>query len=126
MKRDGFAGWLRNVDRKAWSLEVPYQEDGVWKPMFPDMLIVRKSGAGFEFDILEPHDDSRKDNIHKAKGLALFAERHGDKFKRIQMIRKKGDSYVRLEMNKSAVQTRVRKASTTSEIDSIFNDLAAP
>ncbi|GAB1478366.1 hypothetical protein MASR2M74_09130 [Paracoccaceae bacterium] len=126
MKRDDFAGWLRNVDRKAWSLEVPYQEDGVWKPMFPDMLIVRKSGADFEFDILEPHDDSRKDNIHKAKGLALFAERHGGKFKRIQMIRKKGDSYVRLEMNKSAVQTRVRKASTTSEIDSIFEDLAAP
>ncbi len=126
MKRDDFAGWLRNVDRKAWSLEVPYQEDGVWKPMFPDMLIVRNSGGGFEFDILEPHDDSRTDNIHKAKGLALFAERHGDKFKRIQMIRKKGDSYVRLEMNKSAVQTRVRKASTNSEIDSIFDDLAAP
>lgn len=126
MKRDDFAGWQRNVDRKAWSLEVPYQEDGVWKPMFPDMLIVRNSGGGFEFDILEPHDDSRTDNIHKAKGLALFAERHGDKFKRIQMIRKKGDSYVRLEMNKSAVQTRVRKASTNSEIDSIFDDLAAP
>lgn len=126
MKRDDFAGWLRNMDRKAWSLEVPYQEDGVWKSMFPDMLIVRESGDGFEFDILEPHDDSRKDNIHKAKGLALFAERHGDKFKRIQMIRKKGDSFVRLEMNTSAVQTRVRKASTTSEVDSIFEDLAAP
>lgn len=126
MKRDDFAGWLRNVDRKAWSLEVPYQEDGVWKPMFPDMLIVRNSGDDFDFDILEPHDDSRTDNIHKAKGLALFAERHGDKFKRIQMIRKKGDSYIRLEMNKSAVQTRVRKASTNSEIDSIFDDLAAP
>jgi type III restriction enzyme len=119
-----FVGWLRNLDRKVWSLEVPYQEDGVWKAMFPDMLIVRKNGQDFDFDILEPHDDSRKDNVHKAKGLALFAERHGDKFKRIQMIRKKGVSYIRLEMNKSAVQTRVRKASTNSEIDSVFDDLA--
>jgi type III restriction enzyme len=126
MKRDDFAGWLRNVDRKPWSLEVPYQVDGTWKPMYPDMLIVRAVGDGFVFDILEPHDDSRADNLYKAQGLALFAEKHGDKFGRIQLIRKKGDSFVRLEMNKTAVRDRIRQAASNPAIDSIFEELAAP
>jgi len=49
-------GWLRNLDRKSWSLEIPYRDAGSFKSMFPDMLIVRKDEQGFQFDILEPHD----------------------------------------------------------------------
>ena len=126
IKREDFAGWLRNVDRKPWSLEVPYQVDGTWKPMYPDMFIVRKVGADFVFDILEPHDDSRADNLYKAQGLALFAEHHGGQFGRIQLIRKKGDSFVRLEMNKTAIRSRVRQAASNPTIDSIFDEMAAP
>lgn len=124
MERDDFAAWLRNIDRKSWSLEVPYQVDGIWKPMFPDMLIVRKSGEEFSFDVIEPHDDSRADNLYKAQGLALFAERHGDRFERIQLIRKKGDTFVRLEMNKTAVRNRIRQAASNPAIDSIFDEFS--
>ncbi len=123
MIRDDFTAWLRNIDRKSWSLEVPYQVDGVWKPMFPDMLIVRKHGENFVFDVLEPHDASRSDNIYKAQGLALFAERHGHLFHRVQLIRKKGDGFVRLEMNKTGVRDRVRQAGSNPTLDSIFDDL---
>ncbi len=126
MKRDDFATWLRNVDRKPWSLEVPYQVDGTWRPMYPDMLIIRQVGTDFVFDVLEPHDDSRADNLYKAQGLALFAEKHGEKFGRIQLIRKKGDSFIRLEMNKTAVRDRIRQAASNPAIDSIFDRLAAP
>lgn len=124
MAREDFAGWLRNVDRKPWSLEVPYQESGAWKPMFPDMLIVRNVSGRFEFDVLEPHDDSRKDNLAKAQGLAQFAEQHGDRFKRVQLIRKRGESFVRLEMNKSAVRSRVRQAASNEALDAIFDEMA--
>lgn len=126
MKRDEFAAWLRNVDRKPWSLEVPYQVDGTWRPMYPDMLIVRKVGSDFVFDVLEPHDDSRADNLYKAQGLAQFAEKHGDRFGRIQLIRKKGDSFLRLEMNKTAVRNRIKQAASNPTIDAIFEELAAP
>jgi type III restriction enzyme len=126
MSRDDFAAWLRNLDRKSWSLEVPYEIDGTWRPMFPDMLIVRNSREGFVFDILEPHDPSRADNIYKAKGLALFAEQHGDRFGRIQLIRKKRDAFVRLEMNKTAVRHRIRQAASDPTIDSIFDEFAEP
>jgi type III restriction enzyme len=124
LKRDDFAAWLRNVDRKPWSLEVPYQVDGTWRPMYPDMLIVRKVGSDFVFDVLEPHDHSRADNLYKAQGLAQFAEKHGGRFGRIQLIRKKGDSFVRLEMNKTAVRNRIKQAASNPTIDSIFDELS--
>lgn len=123
MGRDDFVGWLRNLDRKPWSLEIPYQVSGAWKPMFPDMLIVRSKGTDFVFDILEPHDDSRADNLYKAQGLAEFAEKHGDRFTRIQLIRKKGDAFVRLELNKTAVRSRVRQAASNPTLNAIFDEL---
>ena len=33
--------------------------------MFPDLVIVRADSHGYVFDILEPHDPSRKDNYPK-------------------------------------------------------------
>ena len=73
--------WLRNVDRKPWSLEIPYRDSGTIKPMFPDLVIVRQVDNGFRFDILEPHDPTRDDNAAKAVGLAEFAEKHWTSFR---------------------------------------------
>jgi type III restriction enzyme len=98
LNREGVVAWLRNLDRKAWSLEIPYELAGIVRPMFPDMLIVRRDGSNFSFDILEPHDPSLADNLEKAKGLAKFAEKHGDIFGRIQLIRKLKNSFARLEL----------------------------
>jgi type III restriction enzyme len=42
----GAVAWLRNLDRKSWSLEVPYEKAGVVAPMYPDLIIVRKDGHG--------------------------------------------------------------------------------
>lgn len=81
-------GWLRNLDRKPWSLEIPYETGGAIRPMFPDLIFVRQLGGAFAVDILEPHDSSLGDNFEKAVGLARFAERHGALFGRIQLIRK--------------------------------------
>src|SRR5690606_1748915 len=88
---NGAVCWLRNLDRKKWALEIPYEVSGVTTSMFPDLVIIRADSQGYIFDILEPHDPSRKDNYTKAVGLAKFAEKHWDKFGRIQLIRlKKG------------------------------------
>jgi len=57
-------------------------------------------------DILDPHDPTRADAVPKAKGLAKYAERHGARFGRIQVIAKIGDQLRRLELT----DPRVRKA----------------
>jgi type III restriction enzyme len=123
-------GWLRNVDRKPWSLEIPYEEAGSVKPMFPDLVIVRQdSKEGFLFDILEPHDPSLNDNAAKAVGLAKFAEQHWALFDRVQLIRKKKgadgvERYFRLDVGNGAVRKKVLAVATNSQLDQVFDEEA--
>jgi len=120
LKRDDLVAWLRNLDRKPWSLEIPYQSAGKAAAMFPDLVIARKVVGEIKFDILEPHDPSRYDNIEKAKGLADFAEKHGDVFSRVQLIRKLHDRFARLEMNRSDVRDKLRLVTSNDQINALF------
>lgn len=126
---NGAVCWLRNEDRKKWSLEIPYDVNGAATPMYPDLVIVRADAHGYVFDVLEPHDPSRKDNCQKAVGLAKFAEKHWDKYGRIQLIRKqKGpdgkEHFYRLDMSKTEICRKVRGITTNEELDRIFSENA--
>jgi type III restriction enzyme len=120
-------GWLRNVDRKPWSLEVPYETGGDIRPMFPDLVVVRKVGGELLIDMLEPHDPSLADNFEKAVGLARFAERHGALFGRIQLIRKQssagGEHFARLEINQAAAIKKLLLITTNPQLDELFANL---
>jgi hypothetical protein len=43
MKGKTYAGWLRNIPKRAWALCVPYGQ-GQPKAMYPDMLVFRREG----------------------------------------------------------------------------------
>lgn len=123
--KNGAVCWLRNLDRKKWSLEVPYEVSGVATSMFPDLVIIRADAQGYVFDILEPHDQSRKDNYPKAVGLAKFAEKHWDIYGRIQLIRQQRgpdgrNHFYRLDMSQTAVRNKVRGITSNEELDRIF------
>jgi len=120
--KNGAVAWLRNLDRKKWSLEIPYDVSGVATSMFPDLVIVRATAHGYVFDVLEPHDPSRKDNYPKAVGLAKFAENHGERFGRIQLIRKDHGHFYRLDMGKLTIRNKVRGITSNSELDRIFEE----
>jgi type III restriction enzyme len=121
-------GWLRNLDRKPWSLEIPYETGGDVRPMFPDLVVVRKVGSEFVSDILEPHDPSLRDNFEKAVGLARFAEKHGALFGRIQLIRKQtsagGERFVRLEINQVATIKKLLLITSNPQLDELFANVA--
>ena len=125
LENENVVGWLRNVDRKSWSLEIPYYDAGKVKPMFPDLIIVRKDEQGYQFDILEPHDPSRNDNFAKAVGLARFAEEHWELFSRIQLIRKKRgadgtERYYRLDVGRESVRRQVLPVTSNNQLDRVF------
>ncbi len=125
---EAVVGWLRNVDRKPWSLEIPYETGGEVRPMFPDLVVVRREGKGFAVDILEPHDPSLGDNFEKAVGLAKFARKHGALFGRIQLIRKHanaaGEHFARLEINQAATIKRLLPLTSNPQLDDLFAELA--
>ena len=118
-------GWLRNLDRKLWSLEIPYETGGDVRPMFPDLVVARKNGNDFVIDILEPHDPSLSDNFEKAVGLAKFAEKHGALFGRIQLIRKQssagGEHFARLEINQAATIKKLLLITSNPQLDELFS-----
>lgn len=127
LQNDNVVGWLLNVDRKSWAMEIPYRFAGTVKPMFPDLVIVRKDERGYLFDILEPHDPSRDDNYPKAVGLAEFAEKHGHLFSRIQLIRKKRgadgtEHYYRLDVGREAVRRKVKTVTSKNQLDQVFEE----
>jgi type III restriction enzyme len=126
LARPDAVGWLRNVDRKPWSMEIPYRTGRDVRPMFPDLVMVRRGKKeALIVDILEPHDPSLADNFEKAVGLAEFAERHGHLFGRIQLIRKLPspagvDRFARLDVNVRAVQQKVKLITSNPQLDDLF------
>ena len=122
---NGAYAWLRNLDRKPWSLCIPYKSAGKVLPMYPDLLIVEKDGEDYSYSILEPHDPSRTDNVAKAVGLAEFAEKHQFTYNRIQLIRKKigadhREHFYRLDMAKVQVRNKVKAITSNAALDALF------
>ena len=125
-RRKDFICWIRNPQRKSWSLCIPYQEeDNSDHEMYPDLLIIRHDESGYIVDILEPHDPDRRDNIGKARGFAEYAKNNPavGRLQLIREVRKAGLKYFsRLDMSKGEIRDRVCRASTNNEIDSIFDE----
>lgn len=119
MKRTGFAGFLRNMPRKDYSLCIPYgaEED---QAMFPDMLTFRRGKGGITIDILEPHGDQFADHLAKAQGLAKYAKDHGDAFGRIEMIRIVKRVPERLDLQDETVRGKVLKASSAEQLTDLY------
>jgi type III restriction enzyme len=126
ISKDEVKGWLRNIDRKPWSLEIPYESGGAVKPMFPDFVVIRQRETQYLIDILEPHDPSLADNFEKAIGLARFAEKHGHLFDRIELIRKGsslagGKKFFHLNVNQEAIRKEVLLMTSNSQLDVLFD-----
>lgn len=125
-KRSDFVCWLRNPPRKPWSLCLKYEMNNEVKAAYPDFLIIRADAAlGYIVDILEPHGADFADNLAKAKGLAEYAKEN-PKIGRVQMIREGKDPagkkrFVRLDLAKSSVRTKVKAAQTIDEFNHIFD-----
>jgi type III restriction enzyme len=123
MKRQGFVGWLRNIDRKQWALAIPYEVSGEFHPKYPDFLVLRKVDEKIIVDILEPHDITRANSDDIAKGLAKFAQKHGDFFGRIELIIFVGGRIKRLNMMDETTNEKIRKISSLQELNNLFEDI---
>lgn len=105
--REGFLSWLRNLPRKPWALSYAYDVSGGSKPGYPDFLIFRRDTTNnLRADILEPHR-SEADSVAKAKGLALFAERYGESFGRIDLGIVENNSAIWLPMKDIGIRKRL-------------------
>ena len=80
-----------------------------------------KEGAKIVVDILDPHSSSFSDALPKAKGLAKFAEKHGEQFGRIELIHKVNGRIRRLNLKEKEIREQIYKAIERPHLDSIFD-----
>jgi type III restriction enzyme len=124
LKRPDVVRWLRNYERKPWSLCIPYESGGEKRPTYPDFLVIRRNKAGhYIVDLLEPHRPDLEDNWMKAKGLAQFASKHSFQFGRIELIRVEDGQLRRLDINDEAWRAKVLAVSSNEHLKSIFDEL---
>jgi type III restriction enzyme len=119
MKEPGFVGWLRNPSRGAWALCIPY-DLGDTKAFYPDFVIVRQVKGNFVVDVVEPHDDSRADTWAKAKGLAIFADKHSLQFGRLMIARKRDEQLEYADMSEPTTREKARKMQSQNDLESLF------
>ncbi len=112
--------WLRNFDRKSWSLTIPYQEGGKVRALYPDFLVARSTDDGLLLDILDPHNLDLADAPAKAVGFAKYAAKHADLFGRIEMITVEGKETKRLDLKNEETRTLVMGVSTREHLRQLF------
>ncbi len=112
--------WLRNDERAAWAFCVPWLDSGVWKPFYPDFLLVRRLNGGLVVDIVDPHDHTRPDAVGKAQGLSKLANEHGDLFGHVVLVAKVKRRYRRLHLEHAAVRAELDTIKTGPELTALY------
>jgi type III restriction enzyme len=124
-KRDDIVGWLRNPDRKPWSLCVPRKENTNWVPFFPDFIFFRKVGDSVIADIVDPHLLAAEDMPERAVWLANYANKHADQFERIEMvIYESADDPTgkRLDLVDENIRKKVAAVTNRDQLHTLFNE----
>jgi type III restriction enzyme len=122
MEREDFRFWLRNFDRKNWSLTVPYDKDGQYAPMYPDFIVIREeTGGRFVVDLLDPHSISLADAPAKAAGLAKYAAKHAPDYGRIELIIATSGQLRRLDLKDEQLCDRVAGVQTHAHLQQLFD-----
>ena len=115
-------GWLRNLDRRRWSLTIPYKRrPGESKPFFPDFLFFRQEGNRVVIDILDPHGAHLDDAVMKAKGLALYAHTHGHRFGRIELLDKIEGRLLRLNLKDKKIRDQINAVVNNDGLVAVYN-----
>ena len=113
--------WLRNQDRKPWSLCITFEMDGKVHPFYPDFVIIRRDGnSGYLLDIVEPHWKD-EDNIPKAKAMAKYVEDEDGNVERFEMTRVYDDKMLHLDFADPAISRCL--ADATKYNDDFLNEL---
>jgi type III restriction enzyme len=114
LARTGAVAWYRNPSRASQdSLGIIYEDGGEPKIVRPDFVFfVQQDDGSVAADIVDPHGIQFGDAMPKLKGLAQYAERFGDQYRRIEAVAKIGDKFRVLDLKETATRASVSTATT--------------
>ncbi len=95
-------------------LGVIYEDGGEQRIVRPDFVFfVQQDDGTVAADIVDPHGIRFGDAMPKLKGLAQYAERFGDQYRRIEAVAKISDKFRVLDLKEAATRVSVSKATTS-------------
>lgn len=115
----GFQGWYRNPERATKeSLAVAYKDEMAdWKAMRPDFVFFSTTHDGHvAADLVDPHGHHLSDALPKLRGLADFAERFIDDFRRIESVAETGGTLRVLDITRPRVREAIRDAQSAKAL----------
>ena len=118
MARPGFQAWYRNPSRPSGdALAIAYQNDlGEWRRMCPDFLFFHGDET-VKVSIVDPHGPHFADALPKLRGLAEFAEKHGECFYRIESVARVPGAVLRvLDLMERSVRNAVAGAESAEAL----------
>ncbi|NOU12624.1 MAG: DEAD/DEAH box helicase family protein [Methylococcaceae bacterium] len=88
MKRNGFSFWYRNPQQPGQSsLGIAYLSGDQYSIVRPDFVFFANNPDGIVVaDMVDPHGLHLADALPKLQGLALYAEKHANVYRRIESV----------------------------------------
>ena len=124
--REDTLGWLRNVDRKPWSLCIPRREGTGWRPFYPDFIFFKQTRTGVVAYIVDPHYMLAEDMPERAVALAKYAQEHGEHYARIEMVVYENQNDTigrRLNLSDEAIRERAARVKSREELAPLYVEL---
>lgn len=115
----GFRGWYRNPGRASKeSLAIAYRDDlGDWSALRPDFIFFGTASDGtVAVDLVDPHSHHLADALPKLRGLADFAERFADDYRRIESVAETSGALRVLDITKQRVREAIRSATSAKAL----------
>lgn len=118
MKRKGFRSWYRNPDRPTQdSLGIAYATDGDdVKMVRPDFIFFAEQDGEVVVDIVDPHGVHLADALPKLQGLAKYAERYSEIYRRIEVVSRIGDKLRVLDLTRENVRKAIADATSAEAL----------
>lgn len=114
-------GWYRNPVGGTAALAAPYKQSGRDRTLYPDFVFIHEVDGEYVFDIVDPHRPNEADTGPKWAGLAAYAAKHGDQFRRIvAVIKDENDQLLSLDLKNEDVKQKLESASNETDIRSAF------
>lgn len=122
-KRDGFLFWYRNPQQPGQSsLGIAYLEDEQFKIVRPDFIFFAEQDDKIVVDLVDPHGVHLADALPKLQGLAAYATKHANAYRRIEAVAEAHGKLRVLDLTRTDVRQAVLDASSAK---SLFEGLSA-
>jgi type III restriction enzyme len=104
LRDSDLVAWYRNPTSGPNALRIPWQGEQRDRAMSPDFVFFHNTDSGLLPSIVDPHGFHLADAAAKLRGLASYAERHGDAYNRVDAVAKLGDRLLALDLKSEVIR----------------------